>query len=446
MAGNHPGVPGLGDAPFNAGGRRAARNADHHDAVEGDDALDRSLILASVARDARLDKKFLLLTILAAMIATLGLLQSSTAVVIGAMLVSPLMGPIMGVGFGLATLETNLIRRSLVTLAAGMAVAVLVAMLIIWLSPIKDVTPELRARTQPTLLDLGVAVVGGIAGVYAIMRKLSGVMVGVAIATALVPPLSTVGFGLATGRLDFALGAALLFLTNTLAIAFAATIVARLNHFGPSLTPQHTAMQVVGIALTLGILSIPLALTLNSLAGEVRARSVVQTELRAMLGESDRVDSLNVRMEHDAIAVDGVVLVDRYAGRLDTQLAAKIGAELGREVHVNIVQLRQQTNAAVQVEEQLNRRLAALEQRDEDSRAILAGLTVGELLPRERVLVDGQARRVIVQRDREAEGEQVAAAIDRIMASVQADHPQWLIQNGSLTAAEAPAAETAATE
>jgi hypothetical protein len=210
-------------------------------------------------------------------------------------------------------------------------------------------------------------VVGGIAGVYAIMRKLSGVMVGVAIATALVPPLSTVGFGLATGRFDFALGASLLFLTNTLAIAFAATIVARLNHFGPSLTPQHTLMQVVGIVATLGILSIPLALTLNSLVGEVRARSVVQTELRALLGESDRVDSLNVRMERDAIAVDGVVLVDRYAGRLDTQLAAKIGAELDREVRVSIVQLRQQTNAAVQVEEQLNRRLAALEQREEDS-------------------------------------------------------------------------------
>jgi uncharacterized hydrophobic protein (TIGR00271 family) len=447
VTGDHPGVPGLGDAPFNAGGRRAARHDDHHDeAVEGDDAPDRSLILASVARDARLDKKFLLLIILAAMIATLGLLQSSTAVVIGAMLVSPLMGPIMGVGFGLATLESNLIRRSLVTLAAGMAVAILVAMLIIWLSPIRDVTPELRARTQPTLLDLGVAVVGGIAGVYAIMRKLSGVMVGVAIATALVPPLSTVGFGLATGRFDFAVGAALLFLTNTLAIAFAATIVARLNHFGPSLTPQHTAMQVAGIVATLGILSIPLALTLNSLAGEVRARSVVQAELRSLLGESDRVDSLNVRMERDAIAVDGVVLVDRYAAKLDTELAAKIRGELDRVVRVSIVQLRQQTNAAVQVEEQFNRRLATLEAREEESRAILAGLTVGELLPRGRVLIDAQARRVVVQRDREAEGEQVAAAIDRIMASVQGGYPQWLIQNGSLTAAEAPAAEPAATE
>lgn len=442
MAGHHPGVPGLGDAPFNAGGRRSARpgagrEVDDDDNGVGDDH-GRALVLASVARDARLNKKFLLLITLSAAIATLGLLQSSAAVVIGAMLVSPLLGPIMGIGFGLATLESNLIKRSLVTMAAGMAVAILVAMFIIWLSPIRDVTPELRARTQPTLLDLGVAVVGGIAGVYAIMRKLSGVMVGVAIATALVPPLSTIGFGLATGRFDFAVGAALLFLTNTLAIAFAATTVARFNRFGPSLTPQHTAMQVAGIVVTLGILSIPLALTLNNLAGEVRARSVVQAELRSLLDESDRVDSMNVRMERDAVAVDGVVLVDRYAAKLDSELAARIRKALDRDARVSIVQLRQQTNAAVQVEEQLNRRLATLEQREEDARAILAGLTVGELVRRDRVLIDPQARRVVVQRDREAEGEQVAAAVDRIMAAVQAMHPRWLVQNGDLTAAEAP--------
>ena len=436
MAGNHPGVPGLEDAPFNAGGRRATRN-DKDDAAAGGDAHGRSLILASVARDARLDKKFLLLIILAAAIATLGLLQSSTAVVIGAMLVSPLMGPIMGLGFGLATIESNLIKRSLVTLAAGMAVAILVAALIIWLSPIKDVTPELRARTQPTLLDLGVAVVGGIAGVYAIMRKLSGVMVGVAIATALVPPLSTVAFGLVTGRMDFALGAALLFLTNTLAIAFAATIVARLNHFGPSLTRQHTAMQVVGIVAALGILSIPLALSLNGIVREIGARGTVLAELDRLLGKGDRVDGLTVRMEGDEVAVDGVVLVDRYASQLNSDLARQVRAKLKRDVRVSIVQLRQQTNAAAQVEEQLNRRLTTLEQREDDSRNVIAGLTVGELVPRDRVLIDAQARRVVVARDREAEGEQVAAAIDRIVASVQARHPQWLVQNGALTKAEA---------
>lgn len=445
MAGNHPGVPGLGDAPFNAGGRRSARPGPGRETGDDsdDDAVEeevhgRALTLASVARDARLNQKFLLLITLSAAIATLGLLQGSAAVVIGAMLVSPLLGPIMGVGFGLATLESGLIKRSLVTMAAGMAVAILVAMAIIWLSPINDVTSEIRARTQPNLLDLGVAVVGGIAGVYAIMRKLSGVMVGVAIATALVPPLSTIGFGLATGRLDFALGAALLFLTNTLAIAFAATIVARLNKFGPSLTPQHTAMQVVGIAVTLGILSIPLALTLNNLAGEVSARSTVQAELRKLLGESDRVDSMNVRIDGDRVTVDGVVLVDRYAGQLNQDLANKVRDQLRRNVRVSIVQLRQQTNAAVEVEEQLNRRIATLEQRDADSRAILAGLTVGELIPRERILVDAQARRVVVERDRETEGEQVAAAIDRVMASVQADYPQWLIRQGSLSGPAEP--------
>lgn len=440
-------MPGLGDAPFNAGGRRAARagTASRHDneAAVGD-AHGRSLILASVARDARLDRKFLLLIILSAAIATLGLLQSSTAVVIGAMLVSPLMGPIMGVGFGLATIESNLIRRSLVTLAAGMGVAILVAMLIIWLSPIRDVTPELRARTQPTLLDLGVAVVGGVAGVYAIIRKLSGVMVGVAIATALVPPLSTVGFGLATGRMDFALGAALLFLTNTLAIAFAATIVARLNHFGPSLTPQHSAMQLLGIIAALGILSIPLALSLNNIAREVRARSTVQAELNRLLGSGDRVDSLSVRIDGEDVSVDGVVLVDQYAGRLNDDLARAVKGELDRDARVNIVQLRKQTNAAVEFEEQLNRRVGALEQRDEDSRDILAGLTVGDLVPRNRILIDPQARRAVVQRDAEAEGEQVAAAIDRIMASVQARHPQWLIETGAMTAVELPQEEAPA--
>ncbi|ALH81974.1 DUF389 domain-containing protein [Sphingopyxis macrogoltabida] len=453
MAGHHPGVPGLGDAPFNAGGRRSARTGpgretrddDDDDAAEEDDH-GRALTLASVARDARFNQKFLLLITLSAAIATLGLLQGSAAVVIGAMLVSPLLGPIMGVGFGLATLESSLIKRSLATMAAGMAVAVLVAMLIIWLSPIKDVTPEIRARTQPTLLDLGVAVVGGIAGVYAIMRKLSGVMVGVAIATALVPPLSTIGFGLATGRFDFALGAALLFLTNTLAIAFAATIVARLNRFGPSLTPQHTAMQVVGIAATLGVLSIPLALSLNSIVREIGARTTVQSELAALLGKDDRVDSLNVRIENDEIAIDGVVLVDRYASQLNANLARAVRDKARRNVRVSIVQLRQQTNAAAQFEERLNQRLAALEQREEESRAILTGLTVGDLVARDRVLIDAQARRVVVQRDREEESAEVAAAVDRIMASVQARYPQWLVQNGSLTAAEAPPATGTAGE
>lgn len=430
MASDHPGLAGLGGVPFSAGGRRSAQYDDADDGPEEDnDNRRRSLILASVARDARLDQKFLLLLLLSAAIATLGLLQGSPAVVIGAMLVSPLLGPIMGIGFGLATLESSLIKRSLVTLAAGMAVAILVAVLIVWLSPVQDVTAELRARIQPTLLDLGVAVVGGIAGVYAIMRKLSGVMVGVAIATALVPPLSTVGFGLATGRLDFALGAALLFLTNTLAIAFAATIVARVNRFGPSLTPQHTAMQVVGITITLGILSIPLALSLNNIAREVRARSTVQGELTRLIGDAGKVDSLNVRMEGEDVAIDGVVLIGHFKPQLNAHLTAAVRTQLNRNARVSIAQLKQQSDADEQLEERINRRVTALEQRDEEDRGVLIGLTDGNLLKREQIFVDRQARRIIIQRNLAEESEQVAGAIDEIIGQVQSNYPQWLIQS-----------------
>lgn len=427
----HPGLAGTQGSPFDAGGRRAIKSGgDDPDVVSretADDDVTPAVLLASVARDARLDQKYLLLISLSAIIATLGLLQNSPAVVIGAMLVSPLLGPIMGVGFGLATLDSGLVKRSLLTLAAGMVVAILVAMALVWVSPVQDVTGELRARTQPTLLDLGVAVVGGVAGVYAILRRLSGVMVGVAIATALVPPLSTIGFGLATGRPDFASGAALLFLTNTLAITFAATAVARLNRFGPSLTPQHTAMQVVGILTVLGLLSVPLAVSLNRLAREVAARSAVQAVVDGLLQEQDRIDTLTVRMAGEDISVEGVVLVDAYRPALSTQVAARTQARLGRPVSAEFVQVRQQSDSALELEDRVNQRLAALERRDDESTAMLAALTTGGLILREAIVLDPQARRAVITRDREAEGEQVAEAKDRIIASARQNHPGWLI-------------------
>jgi uncharacterized hydrophobic protein (TIGR00271 family) len=396
----------------------------------------RALTLAGVARDARLDRNFLILIALASAIATLGLLQSSTAVVIGAMLVSPLMGPIMGVGFGLATIETGLIRRSLVTLAAGMAVAILVAILIILISPIQDVTPELRARTQPNLMDLGIAVVGGIAGAIAIIRNMSGVMVGVAIATALVPPLATVGFGIVTGRADFATGAALLFLTNTLAIAFAATIVARINRFGPSLTPQHTALQLVGIIAVLGVLSIPLAISLDNIGREVRARAIVQSELSNLLQPRDRVESINVVLNGDDVAVEGVVLVDKYTASLGDELAQSATRRLNRKVVVDLAQVKRQTNAAEEYQDQLNRRVSALEQRDAEVEALLSSLTVGGLIERNSLMVDAQARRVIIDRDRGTEADEVAAAKDRVITDAQSRFPNWLLSSANLGGSE----------
>jgi len=407
---------------FNAGGRHATRDAGSDVSGNG-----RSLILAAVARDSRLDRKFLLLITLSSMIATLGLLQGSAAVVIGAMLVSPLLGPIMGIGFGLATLDSLLIKRALTTLAAGMAVAVFVAMVLVWLSPIRDVTEELRARTQPNLLDLAVAVVGGIAGVFAILRKLSGVMVGVAIATALVPPLSTAGYGLATARPDFAMGAALLFLTNTLAIAFAATVIARANRFGPSLTPQHTAMQVIGIVTALGLLSIPLGLSLSSLARETRARSAVQSTLGELLGKNDRIDTLDVKVESSKVSIEGVLLVGNFDPQLSSKVETKVSQELGRPVSASLVQLRQERASTAVAQNSLVERLNALEKRDTETTEMIVALSVGNLIPRDRITLDPQLRRVQIVRDSAREGELLAAATDRVIDAARQAHPQWVI-------------------
>jgi uncharacterized hydrophobic protein (TIGR00271 family) len=414
----HPGQTAADSPNLDTGGSPSPPRARHVD-----DAEDRSIMLAAVARDARLDRKFLLLVVLSTAIATLGLLQSSAAVVIGAMLVSPFLGPIMGVGFGLATLDSTLIRRALLTLLAGVGVAVALAVLIVWVSPVQDITPELRARTQPNLLDLGVAVVGGIAGVYAILRRLSGVMVGVAIATALVPPLSTIGFGMATGRPDLSLGSALLFLTNTLAIAFAATLVARINRFGPSLTPKHTMFQVVGIIATLGVLSIPLAVALNRIAREVAVRNAVQAELDGLIDARDRIDELTINLEGDTIRIDGVVLVNQYRPSLTKDLAVALADDVARPVKANLVQLRQQTDGT-QFQDALNRRLTALERRDAETVRLLTDLTVGGAIPREAITLDPQARRAVVTMpSANAAGE----ALDGVLEAVRAAHPGWMI-------------------
>lgn len=404
---------------FGAGGRQSDSGYDHK--------LDRPLILAEVARNARLDRRFILLIMLSAAIATLGLLQNSTAVVIGAMLVSPLLGPIMGLGFGLATIDSALIKRALITMAAGMGVAIAVSMLLILLSPIHDVTDEIAARTSPNLLDLGVAVVGGIAGVYAILRKLSGVMVGVAIATALVPPLSTVGFGLATGRPDFAGGAVLLFLTNTLAIAFAATLVARLSRFGPALTAQHTAMQVIGIIAALGLLSVPLALSLNNLVREARARNAVQSALRELIGKTDRIDTLNVQFVDGKAKVDGVLLVQRYDAALAGKVQDLAAQRLGRPVEAALVQVRQEQARSGEAISGLTERVARIEARDSQSDAILAPLTAPGLLDRQSVAVDPQSRLIAIRRDRAAEGTERAAAIDAATQKLRVDTPAWQV-------------------
>ncbi|MGQ9864470.1 MAG: TIGR00341 family protein [Bacteroidia bacterium] len=167
--------------------------------------------------------------ITAIIVASVGLNVNSTAVIIGAMLISPLMGPIIGVGVSLAVYDFKLFFRSLRNLAYATGVSILTSSLYFLLSPIKDPGNELVARTEPTFWDVLIAFFGGLSGIIAATsrERNTNVIAGVAIATALMPPLCTVGYGIGTGQTDFFLGAFYLYLINAVFISLSAYLLAR---------------------------------------------------------------------------------------------------------------------------------------------------------------------------------------------------------------------------
>ncbi|MBL0308887.1 MAG: DUF389 domain-containing protein [Bacteroidetes bacterium] len=170
--------------------------------------------------------------IFAIFIASLGLNVNSTAVIIGAMLVSPLMGPIMGLGFGMAINDLALLKRSFFNYFFAGAVGLATSTVFFLLSPINDAHSEILARTSPNIYDVLIALFGGLAGILATSSKQKGnVIPGVAIATALMPPLCTAGYGLATFQFQFFFGAVYLFLINTVFIALATLVTTRFLKF-----------------------------------------------------------------------------------------------------------------------------------------------------------------------------------------------------------------------
>lgn len=170
--------------------------------------------------------------ICAIFIASLGLNVNSTAVIIGAMLISPLMGPIMGIGLGLGIYDFDLVKKSFRNLAIATVFGILTSTLYFLLSPLNEARSELLARTTPTIYDVLIAFFGGMAGIVASSTRFKGnVIPGVAIATALMPPLCTAGFGLASGNFSYFFGAFYLYMINSVFIAFATTLGVKLMHF-----------------------------------------------------------------------------------------------------------------------------------------------------------------------------------------------------------------------
>ncbi|PTQ90805.1 TIGR00341 family protein [Agitococcus lubricus] len=178
----------------------------------------------------------------AILMASVGLNVNSTAVIIGAMLISPLMGPIIGMGYGLGTYDFDLVRQAIKNYLFALVIGLIVSTLYFSVSPLNEAHSELLARTTPTIYDVLIAFFGGLAGFIAIVSRNKGnVITGVAIATALMPPLCTAGYGLASQQFNFVSGALYLLAINTVFIALAALVTTRL--FGQPLIQQADIAQ-----------------------------------------------------------------------------------------------------------------------------------------------------------------------------------------------------------
>ena len=199
---------------------------------EGED--DRAKTLEIIKQNISFTGANMWILACAIIVASVGLNVNSTAVIIGAMLISPLMGPIVGAGFALGIYDFGLLKKSLRNLAVSTIIGLVFSTLYFYISPFKDVQSEILARTSPNIYDILIAFFGGIVGVIAVTRVEKGNPIpGVAIATALMPPLCTAGFGIATGNWSFFLGAIYLYCINCVFIGIATFLIIKYLKYPP---------------------------------------------------------------------------------------------------------------------------------------------------------------------------------------------------------------------
>jgi uncharacterized hydrophobic protein (TIGR00271 family) len=299
-----------------------------------------------LSRDSRPGVDYFVLIVLSCLIAALGLLLDSPAVVIGAMLVAPLMSPIMGSAVGLVVGDLRLIRVAVEAVFKGATLAALVAAFVGVASPLKAVTGEMLARSQPTLLDLGVALASGMAGAYAVARKeVSAALPGVAIAAALMPPLATVGLGFSLGELRVAGGALLLFAANVAAIVLAAGLVFFFLGIRPRSWGEDSRRQLqhrlIAMGLALLAIAVPLALIMAGVVRDASLERDARRMLTLQLAEADG-ELVSVEIEHsagEALVVVTARAADAFSQEDIDRLAAALSADMELTVRLEMVVL-----------------------------------------------------------------------------------------------------------
>ena len=257
----------------------------------------------SLWRGAVSSKNFYILLFLSGIISTVGLLANSAATIIGAMIVAPLMGPIIAIAYSMAVGNQRLLKRSSFTLLTGIVLTVVTSIIIARIVGIKTFGPEIWGRVSPTLLDLAVALAAGAAGAYAKSRRhVADALPGVAIAVALVPPLSVIGIGIAIGSQSVTVGSSLLFLTNLIGIIFSGALVFLSQRYGSLERARQGLILSIGAIFLLGL---PLGFSLENLLLEERTRRSIEYLLysRTLTFSSQDIRRITVERAENCLIV-----------------------------------------------------------------------------------------------------------------------------------------------
>lgn len=216
-------------------------------------------LFLNLKNSAKFSYIFLTLTILSVLLATTGLFANSAPVIIGAMILAPLMAPIISLSMGVIRSNKSLLTDSLKTLGLGIVMALLFSAVFTLFMPLEQITPEMRGRLNPNILDLMVAIFSGIAGAYAYAKEeVAKTLAGVAIAVALVPPLSVTGIGIGLGNFDVIYGSFLLFITNLVGITLSAALTFIVLGFAPV---KRAKKGIIYTSIMMTIIAIPLAIS-----------------------------------------------------------------------------------------------------------------------------------------------------------------------------------------
>lgn len=301
--------------------------------------IDYDKSIGELLESSKVDFAYIALVVLAAFIATLGLITNSVAVIIGAMIISPIMSPIMLSGASFAIMDKTKAKSAVFAVIVGVAVAVMCTMLTVTVSPIKENTAEILARTTPNILDLFIAFFCGVAGALSVVsEKISKGVVGVSISVALMPPLCVGAFGLATAQTLIALGGFWMFFLNMAAIFVATFAILSLfgysSYFEAKRQRQFGARWVVSFGI-LAVISIPLVISLKETIVYERDIGVIKSELK----KSFNKESLSILQKDTVEKTDDGYLINasldtvksfntKYIKNVENNITSALGSKV----------------------------------------------------------------------------------------------------------------------